>query len=305
MSDLILHHYPLSNYSEKVRLALGLKRLAYHEVITPIAMPKPDLLPLTGGYRRAPVMQIGANIYCDTHLILRKLEKLHPAPTLFPNGCEGEANALAWWAERYTFMPALGFVANVNDGLFQPDFVAERKKFGFILGKEDVEPHYARYVQQLVAHLGWLAAMLRDGRPYLLGEQVSAADLAAYPTVWFLVRNGGAEAERLLPIRDLHPWCERVAALGHGRPTEMPAVTALDIARDAVPQRPDLPANGDPSEIRDGTWVTVAPDDTGRDPVEGMLVAASDQEVVISRSDERVGEVFVHFPRAGYDIGAI
>ena len=85
----------------------------------------------------------------------------------------------------------------------------------------------------------------------------------------------------------------------------MPAVTALDIARDAVPQRPDLPANGDPSEIRDGTWVTVAPDDTGRDPVEGMLVAASDQEVVISRSDERVGEVFVHFPRAGYDIGAI
>lgn len=305
MSDLILHHYPLSNYSEKVRLALGLKRLAYHEVITPIAMPKPDLLPLTGGYRRAPVMQIGANIYCDTHLILRKLEKLHPAPTLFPNGCEGEANALAWWAERYTFMPALGFVANVNDGLFQPDFVAERKKFGFILGKEDVEPHYARYVQQLVAHLGWLAAMLRDGRPYLLGEQVSAADLAAYPTVWFLVRNGGAEAERLLPIRALHPWCERVAALGHGRPTEMPAVTALDIARDAVPQRPDLPANGDPSEIRDGTWVTVAPDDTGRDPVEGMLVAASDQEVVISRSDERVGEVFVHFPRAGYDIGAI
>lgn len=305
MSDLILHHYPLSNYSEKVRLALGLKRLAYHEVITPIAMPKPDLLPLTGGYRRAPVMQIGANIYCDTHLVLRKLEKLHPALTLFPNGCEGEANALAWWAERYTFMPALGFVANVNDGLFQPDFVAERKKFGFILGKEDVEPHYARYVQQLVAHLGWLAAMLRDGRPYLLGEQVSAADLAAYPTVWFLVRNGGAEAERLLPIRDLHPWCERVAALGHGRPTEMPAVTALDIARDAVPQRPDLPANGDPSEIRDGTWVTVAPDDTGRDPVEGMLVAASDQEVVISRSDERVGEVFVHFPRAGYDIVAI
>ena len=305
MSDLILHHYPLSNYSEKVRLALGLKRLAYHEVITPIAMPKPDLLPLTGGYRRAPVMQIGANIYCDTHLILRKLEKLHPAPTLFPNGCEGEANALAWWAERYTFMPALGFVANVNDGLFQPDFVAERKKFGFILGKEDVEPHYARYVQQLVAHLGWLAAMLRDGRPYLLGEQVSAADLAAYPTVWFLVRNGGAEAERLLPIRDLHPWCERVAALGHGRPTEMPAVTALDIARDAVPQRTDLPANGDPSEIRDGTWVTVAPDDTGRDPVEGVLVAASDQEVVISRSDERVGEVFVHFPRAGYDIVAV
>ena len=305
MSDIILHHYPLSTYSEKVRLAFGLKRLAYHEVITPIAMPKPDLLPLTGGYRRAPVMQIGADIYCDTHLILRKLEALHPEPTLFPNGCEGEANAIAWWAERYMFMPALGFVANVNDDLFQPDFVAERKKFGFIIGKEDVEPDYARYVQQLVAHLGWFVAMLQDGRPYMLGERVSAADLAAYPTIWFLDRHGGAEAERLLPIGQLRAWYERVTTLGHGRPTGMPAATALDIAREASPQKPDLPANGDPSAIKDGTRVTVTPDDTGRDPVEGVLVAASDQEVVISRSDDRVGEVFVHFPRAGYDIAAI
>ena len=134
---------------------------------------------------------------------------------------------------------------------------------------------------------------------------MSAADLAAYPTVWFVVRNGGAEAERLLPIRELRAWYERVTALGHGRPTDMPAATALDIAREADPQRPDLPANGDPSEIQDGTRVTVTPDDTGRDPVEGVLVAASDQEVVISRSDARVGEVHVHFPRAGYDVAAV
>jgi glutathione S-transferase len=134
---------------------------------------------------------------------------------------------------------------------------------------------------------------------------VSAADLAAYPTVWFLVRNGGAEAERLLPIRELRAWYERVTALGHGRPTDMPAATAIEIARDANPQRPDLSANGDPSEIQDGTRVTVTPDDTGRDPVEGVLVAATDQEVVISRSDARVGEVHVHFPRAGYDVAAV
>ena len=84
MPDIVLHHYPLSTYSEKVRLAFGLKGLAYREVITPVAMPKPDLMPLTGGYRRAPVMQVGADIYCDTQLILRKLEHWHPEPTLFP-----------------------------------------------------------------------------------------------------------------------------------------------------------------------------------------------------------------------------
>lgn len=304
MADLILHHYPLSTYSEKARLAFGLKGLSYREVITPPAMPKPDLVPLTGGYRRAPVLQIGADVYCDTQLILAKLEELHPEPTLFPGGCAGQATALAWWAERYVFMPALGFVANVNDELFTPDFVAERKDFGFIIGKEDVRPHFARYVQQLVAHMGWFAATLRDGRPFMLGERVSAADLAAYPAIWFLRKHGGAEARRLLPIEPLVPWVERVAALGHGRPSGISGAEALDIARGAEPVRPALPADGDPSGLRDGTAVTVTPDDTGRDPVAGVLVAASDQEVVIRRRDGRVGEVQVHFPRAGYDVAA-
>jgi glutathione S-transferase len=304
MSEMILHHYPLSTYSEKVRLAFGLKQLAYKEVITPVAMPKPDLLPLTGGYRQAPVLQIGADIYCDTQLILRRIEALHPEPTLFPDGCEGAATAIAWWAERFIFMPTLGFVANVNDDLFQPDFVAERKKFGFIIGKEDVVPQFARYLQQLVAHLGWFVAMLRDGRPYMLGDRVSAADLAAYPSIWFVQRYGGAETDRLLPIAPLRAWFERVAALGGGTPTEIPAATALDIARDAHPMHPELPADGDPSGLKYGARISVTPDDTGRDPVEGTLVAANDQEVIVRRTDARVGHVHVHFPRAGYDVVA-
>ena len=304
MPEIILHHYPLSTFSEKVRLAFGLKKLAYQEVVTPVAMPKPDLVPLTGGYRRAPVMQIGADIYCDTQLILRTTERLHPQPTLFPNNCEGEATALGWWAERCIFMPALGFVANVNDDLFQPDFVAERKKFGFIIGKDDVRPLFGRYVQQLVANLGWFVAMLADGRPFMLGDRVSAADLAAYPSVWFLHKYGGAETGRLLPVKPLDGWFKRVSELGHGQPTEIPGATALDIARGATPAAPDLPADGDPTGLKAGTQVTVTPDDTGRDPVEGTLVAADGQEAVIRRSDPRVGDVHVHFPRAGYDIVA-
>ena len=305
MPEIILHHYPLSTFSEKVRLAFGLKKLAYQEVITPVAMPKPDLVPLTGGYRRAPVMQIGADIYCDTQLILRRIERLHPEPTLFPNNCEGEATALAWWAERHIFMPALGFVANVNDDLFQPDFVAERKAFGFILGKDDVRPLFGRYVQQLVANLGWFVTMLADGRPYMLGERVSAADLAAYPSLWFLHKYGGAETVRLLPVKPLDGWLKRVSELGYGQPAEIPGGTALDIARDATPAAPDLPADGDPTGLTPFTQVTVTPDDTGRDPVEGTLVAADGQEVVIRRSDARVGDVHVHFPRAGYDVVAV
>ena len=170
----------------------SLKTLSYKQVFVPIASPKPDLVALTGGYRRAPVMQIGADIFCDSHLILRSLEDLHPEPTLFPNGSEGEATVLAWWAERYIFMPALGFIAYINgDDLYAPDFVEERRKFGYVLDKEELKPLNPRNVQQLVAHLAWLRNLLADGRPYLLGDQVSAAALAAYPSLWFLRKWGG------------------------------------------------------------------------------------------------------------------
>ena len=66
MAELILHHYDISPYAKKIRLAFGLKRLVRASVIVPATLPKPDLMPLTGGFRRGPVLQIGADIYCDT-----------------------------------------------------------------------------------------------------------------------------------------------------------------------------------------------------------------------------------------------
>jgi len=44
----------------------------------------------------------------------------------------------------------------------------------------------------------------------------------------------------------------------------------------------------------------VTPDDTGRVPVEGVLVGLAADRVSIQRNDPRVGEVVVHFPRAGF-----
>ncbi len=61
-------------------------------------MPKPDLMPLTGGYRKTPVLQIGADIYCDTRLIARELERRFPSPTLFPGGNRGLSLALTHWS---------------------------------------------------------------------------------------------------------------------------------------------------------------------------------------------------------------
>ena len=76
MPDIILHQYATSPFSEKIRLVLGAKGLTWNAVEIPPILPKPDLLALTGGYRRTPVMQIGADIYCDTALICDVLDRL-------------------------------------------------------------------------------------------------------------------------------------------------------------------------------------------------------------------------------------
>jgi glutathione S-transferase len=301
MSDIILHHYPTSTFSERVRLAFGLKGLAYRSVAIPAAMPKPDLLPLTGGYRRTPVTQIGADIYCDTQLILRKIESLHPEPSLYPDGSEGLVLALAWWADKSIFSPALGVVADTIGERIPADFVAERKAFGFPLAHEDVAPVLHRHLQQGAAHLTWLAKMLSDGRPFLL-HSPSAADLAAYCPLWLLRNQGGREAEAKLPLDPLRAWYERVTAIGHGRPLEMSSSEALDVAARSQPAASAIGRNDDPSGLRAGDEVVVVADDTGRDPVRGTLLSADAEELVIRASHSRVGEINIHFPRAGFDV---
>src|SRR5688500_11866308 len=138
MTEVILHHYPLSPYAEKARTALGIKRLAWRSVIIPVVMPKPDLMPLTGGYRKTPVMQIGADIYCDTQCILRELERRFPEPSLYRGTDAGTANALAFWADRNLFSPAVGVVmaGRAAQGFMTPEFLADRSKF---MGRE-IEP---------------------------------------------------------------------------------------------------------------------------------------------------------------------
>lgn len=298
--SIILHHYPMSPYSEKIRLALGLKGIAWHSVIISPTIPRPNLTPMTGGYRRTPVMQVGADIYCDTQLILRTLERLHPQPSLFPGQTQGEATALAWWWDRSTFLPAVGVVAALNKDRFTPDFVEERRQFlGFSL--TEMPANFPFYLQQLAAHFDWLQGMLDRGGHFLLGDAPSAADLTAYHTIWFMRQNGGGKAEELLPIGKLAGWYDRVAAIGHGRPQDLSSAAALVIAQAADPAPPHIAENGDPSGLKPGQRITITPDDMGRDPVTGVLVAADSQEIIIRRSDQKTGEMQVHFPRAGFE----
>src|ERR1700690_4270864 len=109
MQQIILHHYPRSPFAEKVRLILGFKGLHWSSVHIPNIMPKPDVIALTGGYRKTPVLQIGADIYCDTALIAEVIEACASSPTLYPRDVAGASRILAQWADSTLFWTAIPF----------------------------------------------------------------------------------------------------------------------------------------------------------------------------------------------------
>jgi glutathione S-transferase len=303
MTDIIiLHHYDISPYSEKVRLGLGLKGLAWASVEIPVIMPKPDLTALTGSYRKTPVLQIGADIYCDSQLIMRELERRHPRPSFYPAG-RGAADALAWWAEKTMFSPVAGLLFAKKPEVLPKGFLEDRAKFsGRNIDPVTMAAAVPYLLDQLRAHLQWLDQMMADGRSFLQGGAAGLADLAAYHPIWFLQRNFGPAAAPLGGFPRLLSWAERVAAIGHGDPRPMTPQDALAVARVASSSAIAAADPADPVGRRPGQRVTVTPDDTGRDPVVGELVASGADEIVIKRNDPAVGEVCVHFPRAGFAV---
>ena len=305
MSDPILHHYPPSPFAEKVRRMLGLKGLAWKSVTIPRWMPKPDLMPLTGGYRRTPVLQVGADIYCDTNLILPALERLCPSPTLYPNGSAGVAQGLAFAWERAMWVPTIGVLSHYIGDQLPAEFIKDRKEgyLGFDMSKAAMAPDLPRHLQAVHAHYGWLKAALASGRPFLFGDTPSALDLACWQTTFLLRKNCPAAVDELLGLAPLVPWYDRIAAIGHGTSTAMTAEEALSAAQAASPAPvTHLQPDGDPAGLKAGASIVVTPDDNARVPVAGTLVAASASEVVIHRRDEQAGDLHLHFPRLGFDV---
>lgn len=302
--DIILHHYPASPVSEKVRIALGIKGLAWRAVEIPRVPPKPDVMPLTGGYRRTPVMQVGADIYCDSQCILRELQRRHPEPTFFPGGAEG----MPWGINRWTdalFELAARLLIGANADQLPREFLQDRGRlfFGEHWSLEKVKADVPHVVAQLRPQFGWMNDRLAGGRRFMLGEAPGLPDALCYYLVWFVRGRWPGGPALLAEFAALEAWEQRVKAIGHGRPTAMTPAEALEIARAAQTATPEQGDPRDPQGLVPGMKVGIAPDlDSGETPVVGRVRSVCADTIAILRDDPRVGTVCVHFPRAGYRV---
>jgi glutathione S-transferase len=305
MPNLILHHYPMSPFSEKVRAVLGFKKLAWQSVLIPTVMPKPDLLALTGGYRKTPVLQIGADIYCDTALICDVLEHIQPTPALYPTAQKGLARTLAQWADSTLFWAAMGYNLQ-KPGMTElfsgapadvvKVFAADRSAMAQGLNR----PRPLDAVGAYKSYLRRMADML-DGQDFLLGAVPCVADFAAYHPLWFTRSQVPGMAGILQATPGVLAWLDRMAALGHGQMSPLTAAEAIAACAGApVVAGASDDYFQDDHGIALGSQVSVSAESFGAEPTVGELVAATRTRYTLRRRDARAGEVRVHFPRIGY-----
>jgi glutathione S-transferase len=267
-------------------------------VIIPNILPKPDLVELTGGYARTPVVQIGADIYCDTAAILSAIEHLQPEPSLYPAPLGALHKIMASWAGGPQFMAHVGAALGaMPEGALPEAFIADRKgRFGLdmaVLAR--ATPHLTT---QALTAAHWLDASLADGRSFFGGDAPGHADLAFYSNIWFVRGNPFAKATTatIFALPYLAAWYDRVLALGHGMPT---TVTAADAIAEAAVAEPAPVAGRIDAPFTAGQMVAIKTDGSGDAPVTGRLAQCDPTGIIILREGVRCGAVAVHFPRMG------
>lgn len=296
---IILHHYTASPYSEKARLFLGYKGASWLSVITPPILPKPDLVPLTGGYRRAPVLQIGADIYCDTSLILEKLHSIFPNPPIASGRDSDTADLLEYLIGSELFVKVARYVLGSNAKRLPEDLVKDRA---------DMHPHHPFHRENLEMDLHYLSIVLSKylpkfdsallNRKYFGGDLPSFADFSVYIIFWFLhtirkLKPFIAEAEYL------PDWFSRMKDFGSGNSEPLAPAEAIRIAKESEPLRiadPKIEDLGFGPEDR----IHLSPDSYDHEIISGTLLHSDESRIILSSENDKVGKVHIHFPRIGY-----
>ncbi len=295
---LILHHYESSPYAEKIRLMFGLTNSSWSSLISPVWPPRPNIDPLSGGYRRIPVGQIGADIFCDTTLIAEEVSRITNRAELSPAMISGDAETLMLRAEGEVFFAAIGSIPPSRAlgtmlmkfgpiGTYK--FIKDRVKL--LDGGTSRAPGAKRAAAILESFLSDLETHLA-GQPYVSGEKPSVADFSIYHPLWLHVnvKRGVLDAGPAV-----QKWFEAIGTIGHGKQQDITQAVAFAAAKDNVP-RP-LPASYGTTDAEIGANVQVAPLDYGVVPVAGSLAAANDERIIVARETEDFGTVHVHFPR--------
>jgi glutathione S-transferase len=300
---MILHHYQLSPFSEKIRLMFGYAEIRWQSAISPAMPPRIIVDPLTGGYRRIPVAQIGADIFCDTQIISTEIAELTGIDALAKQNCSEEVQAFVTTVDTSVFMatvttssPAktIGLLLKNMSPWQTIRFIKDRAVVSKTSSLKPVSQSQSLNIVD--SHNQGLEQRL-DGQQFLFGDTPTIADFSAYHVLWFgkLTRANGF----LSTLPNVLKWMDRMAAMGHGQRTEISKSEVFNEARNNTPREVLPKMVNDP---RIGGKVTIKPNDYAKDKVSGTLVGSDEFRWILLRECAKLGSLHVHFPKEGYEL---
>ncbi|MEM6581606.1 MAG: glutathione S-transferase family protein [Pseudomonadota bacterium] len=301
---MILHHYPMSPFSEKIRLMFGFLDMRWQSVLSPESPPRPIVEPLAGGYRRIPVAQLGADIVCDSRLICTELAEASGKPQMGLDACGEDCRQLASRFEGQVFWAAVASIPTRTilrrlfgelSFLHALRFIRDRVGVAKHAQTDLVSPKHAPAI--FAEHLKTLDKMLSGDKLFIGGGSPCYLDFAAYHTLWFTVAVGDLSMPAGVP--SVSAWYERMTAFGHGTEVEASAQDAFDAARGSQPRALSEEQMASPDV---GKQVALAPEDYALDETRGLLVGADDKRWILARETADLGLVHVHFPKQGYQL---
>lgn len=297
MRQVVLFHHDPSPYGERIRKCFGVKNIAWKSCLVPMVMPRPVMTLLSGGYRKIPVMQCGADVFCDTKLMARKIETLYPGKSLFNYGAL-QNSALQIQSD---LMFRSGAVLSLieNREFIPPEVVEDRMAFFTFINGETVEAELGHHKSQFRKHAQDIDAQLGKS-DFVLGAQPDWADICFYANIFMAKGNIPSSTEWMMTLKNIEPWYERLVSCGEGNREEISPEEALEIAKNASPDLSDAVHEEDEDMPQPGTRVKVTPDDYGQIPVYGELHCINGDEIVVLNEVEEAGAVAVHFPRLGF-----
>jgi len=303
-APLIVFHYPMSPFSQKLRAMLGYAQLPWLSVQVREMPPRPLLAQLAGGYRKIPVAQIGADVFCDTRSIATEIARLSGQRALALERCGRTAQQQAGDADRDLLLACLVCANTLSMGrkLLQsmplldiPRFLWDRVNLGR-KARLDSAALLRQPRRRLLEQLARLEAQLAS-QPFLFGSAPNHADFASYHGLWF-VRDLG-ESSITAGFPRVNAWMDRLNAFGDGARREIDGEQALRIAAEATPRRIAARHRADP---RIGQRVAIRPADYALERSTGLLVGVTPTRWILARDDPRLGRLHVHFPQQGFEL---
>lgn len=298
MSVPILYHYPMSPYSEKLRLTMGLLQRPWLSAQVAAYPPRAALAAVVGGYRRIPVLQIGAHIYCDTRLAFAALMGDESGYLSLTDRDE----ALRQWAEQEVFFAviaasshyrALRYLTRELSILGLLRFLRDR----IVMTRDAsiIQPDAKTARDVLSSFVSHLDDRLTENA-YLSGPEMGYLDLCCFHPLWMACQIDPRVTARCSSA--VRAWFKKIQDIGHG---EFSPATPQIIA-DAIAEQTDFSGGVVEPPYLVAEPVTVRPSDYARDASSGMLVSLDGRRIVLERPLSEGGRVFLHFPRHGFEI---